>query len=125
MPKSSIKTDETIARKCFDEIGTLSNALEEALTQEDIFKINQLLLSRGNAIEAVKKLSLATLPSSLKDTFRQQLEAIQTQEPRIQEKLEKLGKQCQEKLQQLKDSRKAISHYKLIPQQNHHQDNQA
>lgn len=121
MPKADVQK----VQQHFSDIATLSEAIDVAITEEDVFKLNQLLLKRGNAIEAVKKFSLTLLPEALKSGFINVITKVQSQEPEVQQALQQLSKKCKSQLSALSENRKAAAGYKLVSEKRHYTDSKA
>ncbi|HEY9687065.1 MAG TPA: hypothetical protein V6C52_08835 [Coleofasciculaceae cyanobacterium] len=106
---------EALARQLIDELGRVS---EEILTQSateppPIPRLGQLILRRGNLLDALGKISLATLPESSQQAVQAMLISCRAMDERVEQNLSGLRTSLGEELQVLKAGQTLLDKYRV------------
>jgi hypothetical protein len=106
---------ETLARQLIDELRRVS---EEILTQStteppSIPQLGQLILHRGNLLETLGKIPLATLPETAQQSLQTMLIHCRTLDERVAQNLIGLHEGIREELQLLKAGQTLLDKYRV------------
>ena len=99
-------------RAAFEELESLSNELLNALAQEDVHRVAQLLFQRGERIRRIEAYDLSGQPPQAQAFMKTKMDAVEFLEPSIQLKIGALTRSFADKMNQAREQRWLVRRYR-------------